>query len=353
MLNVCMGKVLAAALSLAAFGTSALHTSPAAVTASVLPVDVLRSVGALPAHIAGTFAEIAACHLSPDGDYLVFDRRAHAVSLVPRSGPARQIVQIGVEPGRILRPVAFDSAPDGRFVIADAPFSTQRVQVFFYAGGTAGGFTMPGRSTPRVALGDIVLSGVGTVDYTGTTILVSQPESGALVTEYSLDGRVLRSFGELRTTGFEQDRDLHLALNAGLPVASPDRSGFYFVFLGGVPVFRRYDTKGDLVFERHIQGVELDKHIQMLPKAWPRRKTAEGEFPIVPPTVRTAAVDANGNLWISLVLPYTYVYDRSGDKRRAVQFQAAGTLAPTNLHFTADGHVLTAPGCYTFSARLP
>ena len=298
--------------------------------------------------MAGTFRDIAACHLSPDGDYLVFDRRSHSVSLVPKGGEPRQIVQIGVEPGRILAPIAFDSAPDGTFVIADAPYNSERVQGFFYLGGSAGGFTIPRRSQPRVALGDFVLSGIASLDYTGKTVLVSQPESGALITEFAMDGRVLRTFGELRATGHESEPDLHLALNAGLPLSLPDRSGYYFVFLSGVPVFRKYDASGAFVFERHIEGVELDKHIQALPRVWPRRKTREGEFPIAPPTVRTAGVDPEGNLWVSLAVPYTYIYDPRGDKRRAVQFQAAGTFVPSSFFFTRDGRILAAPGCYTF-----
>ena len=147
----------------------------------------------MPAHIAGTFNDLAACHTTPDGDYLVFDRRAHSVYRVPPKGPAQQIIQIGVEPGRILLPLAFDSAPDGTFVIADAPQGTERVQIFFYLGGAVGGFTLPTRTVPQVALGDLVLSGVGSLDYTGKTVLVSHPSSGALVTEYALDGKVLRN----------------------------------------------------------------------------------------------------------------------------------------------------------------
>lgn len=343
----------------AAFGALGLSLAPAlgmqpsavAGAAAGRPVETLRSVAALPAHVAGTFEEIAACHLSPEGDYLVFDRRAHAVSLVPRSGPARRIVQIGVEPGRILRPVAFDSAPDGTFTIADAPYQVERVQVFFYAGGSVGGFTLPGRWRPRVALGNLVLSGVGSLEYTGTSILVSQPESGSLVTEYGLDGKVLRSFGELRRTGHEADADVHLALNAGMPVAIPGTKGVYYVFLSGVPMFRKYDATGTLVFERHVEGREIDEHIRALPGAWPKRRTAEGEFALVPPSIRTAAADRDGNLWLSLVHPFTYVYDADGDKRRTVQFRAAGTLSPLDLFFTRDGRILASPGCYTFDPR--
>ena len=335
-----------------AFGiTSVFGIQPSAVP--LRPVEVLRAVSSMPAHIAGTFGDLAACHLTPDGEFLVFDRRAHSVYRVPANAAPKQIVQIGVEPGRILLPVAFDSAADGTFVIADAPAGSERIQIFFYLGGTIGGFTLPGRSVPQVALGDLVLSGIGSIEYTGKSVFVSQPASGALVTEYGLDGGVLRTFGELRATGHELDRELHLALNAGMTVALPGQGGFYFVFLSGVPVFRKYDGSGKFLFERHIEGPELDQHVQSLPSRWPRRKTSTGEFPIVPPSVRTAAIDPDGNLWVSLITPYTYVYDAGGDKRRTIQFQGAGPLAPFNLYFAKNRRLLVSPGCYTFTAEAP
>ena len=37
---------------------------------------------------------------------------------------------------------------------------------------------------------NVVLSGIGSLQYTGTSILMSQPETGALITEYTLDGGV-------------------------------------------------------------------------------------------------------------------------------------------------------------------
>ena len=84
--------------------------------------------------------------------------------------------------------------------------------------------------------------------------------------------------------------------------------------------------------------------------AWPTLPS-EGEFPIVPPAVRTAAVAPDGNLWVSLMTPQTYVYDTAGEKTRVIEFRAAGVLAPTNFHFVPDGRLLVAPGCYTFKWR--
>lgn len=311
--------------------------------------ELLRSSTALPSHIAGRFTEVTACRQGSDGTWFIFDRRAHAVfNVAPSAEEPRELVQVGTEPGRILRPNAFDLAADDTFVVADAPFGRARVQVFFSTGASIGGFTLPGRDIPLIVLDSLVISGVGTLVYTGRSVLLSQPGSGALVTEYGLDGKAIRSFGELRPTGHEPDRDLQLALNAGLVVLNPE-GGFYFVFVAGVPMFRKYDAGGKLVFERHVEGVEMDEYMRVRPTTWPRRKTEEGEIPVVRPAIRAAAADANGSLWLSLDAPYTYVYDRRGDKRRVVQFRAAGLMSPTSLSFTSKGRIVVSPGCYVFA----
>jgi hypothetical protein len=191
------------------------------------------------------------------------------------------------------------------------------------------------------------MSGIASIQYAGANLLISHPEGGALFTEYRRSGFAVRNIGRLRDTGHEQDRDLHLALNVGFPVVDPT-GGFYFVFVGGRPIFRKYDSNGTLLFERHIEGTELDGYLASLPTRWPTRQVADGELPLVQPAIRAAAVDPMGHLWISLSQPYTYVYDTHGDKVRTVQFRAAGTISPTSLSFTRYGRLLVTPGCYEF-----
>ena len=41
----------------------------------------------------------------------------------------------------------------------------------------------------------------------------------------------------------KRDKDLHLALNGGLPLAIPG-GGFYYIFIAGVPAFRKYRRRG-------------------------------------------------------------------------------------------------------------
>ena len=286
-----------------------------------------------------------------DGSFLVFDRRSHTVFGVGAEAEApREIIQVGAEPGRILRPYAFDATPEGTFVVADAPGGRGRVQVFTASGSRLAGFSVPGQDLPFVTFDGLVLSGLGSLVFNGRSVFMSRPESGSLVTELGIDGVSARTFGDLRPTGYEQDRDLHIALNSGLVVINP-QGGFYFVFVAGVPVFRKYDAAGALVFERHVEGPELDDYMRNRPTAWPRRKTADREMPVVRPIVKAAAADAAGSLWLSLDVPYTYVYDRRGDKRRVVQLRAAGPVSPNNLSFTAKGRLLVTPGCSLFDVR--
>ncbi|MGH9347550.1 MAG: hypothetical protein ACRD26_09820 [Vicinamibacterales bacterium] len=311
-------------------------------------VEVLRAVAAIPPQIAGEFEEAAAFQQAEGGQYFVFDRRAHTVyGIDAKRTAAWKLLQVGQETGRVIEPGAFDLAPNGTFALADAPRGVERVQIFGPGGNVIGGFTLPGRAGARVTVGSLVLNGVGALRYTGTSFLISHPESGTLFTEYSPGGGAIPGIGRLRASGFEQDRDLHLAMNTGLPLVDPT-GGYYFVFLAGTPVFRKYDAGGALVFERHIEGRELDEHLQNMPTRWPRRRIEDREVPFVLPTVRAAAVDARGQLWVSMVLPYTYVYDTHGEKIRTVQFRAAGLVAPTSLFFAPGGRLLVTPGCYEF-----
>ena len=311
-------------------------------------VEILKSVSGIPPHIVGEFEEPAAFQQAANGQYFVFDRRAHTVyGIDEKRTAAWRLIQVGQETGRVIEPRAFDLAPNGTFALADAPRGVERVQIFGPGGNVIGGFTLPGRAEARVAVGSLVLNGVGALQYTGATFLISHPESGTLFTEYSPNGGALRGVGRLRATGFEQERDLHLAMNAGLPLVDPT-GGFIYVFLAGTPVFRKYDAKGELLFERHIEGRELDEYLRNIPTRWPRRKVEDRELPFVTPTVRAAAVDGRGQLWVSLVLPYTYVYDANGEKVRTVQFQSAGVIAPNSLFFAQNGRLLVTPGCYEF-----
>jgi hypothetical protein len=318
---------------------------------AALRVEMLRSTGSLPPHIVGSYEEALNFQQDASGTYFVFDRRGHTVHTVDAKKTAtRKILEIGQEDGRVIQPTGFDVAADGRFVVADVPRSQQRVQTFDRSGKLLTGFFLPGMPAARVVLGNVMLNGASSVQHTGSTLLISHPESSALFTEYSPGGFAQRSIGRLRTTGFEDDREVHIAMNAGLPLLDPT-GGFYYVFITGKPIFQKYSDTGALVFERHIEGRELDGLLESQPTRWPRRRIQDREVPLVTPVIRAAAVNPKGELWISLWVPFTYVYNTDGDKVRTVQFSGAGLISPTSLFFSRSGKLLVTPGCYEFDPK--
>ncbi len=316
-------------------------------TAPSSRAEVLASSDALPAHIAAALGDPAAFVESTSGRYLVFDRRAQAIYAIDRGATtATRIVQIGEERGRIIRPTAFAAEPGGSFVVADQPGPNIRIQRFAGRGYLLNGFTVAPQPGPPLVVAGLAVAGVGSLQYTGDSIFLSRPNSGSLITEYSWNGHVRRAFGVLRRTGQESDAAVHLSLNAGLPLVDP-AGGFYFVFQTGIPAFRKYDAAGELVFERHIEGRELDDTLRSLPAVWPHRE-GSAEWPAVPLVVRAATVDPLGRLWVALANSFVYVYSTDGDKIRTLQLRAAGPLAPTSLFFSSSFRLLVTPGCYIF-----
>jgi hypothetical protein len=125
----------------------------------------------------------------------------------------------------------------------------------------------------------------------------------------------------------------------------------YFVFHSGRPMLRKYDAAGALVFERHIEGLELDPIIQRLPTRW--ATPADGSRPLPAPVVRAAAADRQGRLWVALLTGHLYVYDNSGDKVRTVTLGGAAPELASSLFFTRTGRLLTGPAGYEFDATPP
>jgi hypothetical protein len=139
----------------------------------------------------------------------------------PERTTARKVVDVGQEEGRIIQAGGFDTTAEGSFVVADVPRGQERLQIFGPGALRTGGFFIAGRSMPQVIVGSYAVTGINSLQFSGTSIFVSEPERGSLITEYSTGGVPQRTIGRLRETGHEQERDLNLALNAGLPLVDP------------------------------------------------------------------------------------------------------------------------------------
>jgi hypothetical protein len=312
-------------------------------------VETLRPIGALPLPLVEDIQSPRAFVETSTGEAIVLDGAAQTVYAVNAARTrVRRIIDVGVEAGRIIRPTGFSLAPNDLLAIADSPGNYTRLQNFDSTGRLIGRFYLAEQPGVRLALGGLALQGPGPIAATRTTFLFNAPKTGSLINEFDAQGEAVRGIGTLRPTGHEADPALHVALNNGLPLADPT-GGYYFVFDTGVPMFRKYDGQGMLRFERHIEGVEIDSAVALIPARWPARPP-DGSYPFAPSLVRAAAVDPLGRLWVSLTPGVTYVYDQRGDKARTVQFQASSLVSPGSLFFARGHRLLVTPGCYEFPA---
>jgi hypothetical protein len=332
-------------------GRRAPRAAGQATAAAPFVAEVLRPAGALPAEIASTLLDPIACVETSAGEALVLDRGASAVYAIDAARKnVRPLLQAGFDERGLMTPGALALGPDDMFAVADAVRGVERIQYFTAQGTRVGGFYLPDRPRLRVTVNGVPINGIGSLQFASRSFFVNMPSRGRLVSELNVDGQTLRQFGLPRSTGQAPDPDLDAVLNVGVPLINPG-GGFYFVFQTGRPLFRKYDASGELLFERHIEGPELDAAILALPTEWRPRAPDEDRTPIANALVRTAAVDRLGRLWIALNAPVTYVYDAQGNKVRTVQFDAAGPLLTRSLFFADRGRVLVTPKCYEFGSR--
>lgn len=330
------------------FGAALLAMTFAGFAPPRLPVDILQATDKLPARLVEPIESPRGYVETSAGVSLVLDGGSHAVFAIDRArGTSKRIIDVGAERGRILSPGGFSLGPNDILAITDAPGGNLRVQYFGDDGKPINSLYLAVQSGVRVSFGRVSLRSAGALAFTGRTFILNSATTGALMSEFDATGVAVRSIGALRPTGQESDPVLHQVLNAGIPLVDPT-GGLMFVFEAGTPAFRKYSADGTLLFERHIEGAELDAAIASIPTNWARQRQAD-VWPVAPAFVQAAAVDRHGRLWVSLTLGYTYVFDPQGDKIRTAQFRAGNVdVSPTSLFFTRDDRLLVTPGCYEF-----
>lgn len=343
-------KAPARAIAIAACAATlaiAWHARPAA-AARAAAVDILHPTAALPVAIATSLRDPAAMFELSTGEAVVFDRRSGVVSVVDAARTKARVLLSGApERGGLVSPGAVAIGPEDLIAVADSLHGYDRIQYFTLRGTRVGILALPDPPRSHVTVNGFEVNGIGSLQFAKQSFFVNLPARGQLVSEIGTNGETLRQFGQPRRVGDTADPPLDAMLNIGIPLVDPT-GGFDFVFQTGVPMLRKYDASGALVFERHIEGPELDASIAALPTVW-RRPGGEGRLPITQPLVRSAAVDELGRVWVGLGVPYVYVYDRRGEKIRTIQLNGAGPIVAESLSFAKGYRLLVTPGCYEFT----
>lgn len=238
--------------------------------------------------------------------YYISDARANRVLVVNDKMQAeKSIGRIGSGPGELIHPGNIGVAGDGTLFVHDG--GNERIERFSVNGDYLGEFP------------------VGTYEGFGVSnakeIYLGQPENGSLVTVYSETGERLRSFGKLKKFSevygrqyADKDELYRVAVNRVRLFV--DRAGNVYVSFMLAPIIQKYDSTGALLFERRLEGEEIDDltdillnntHFKYLSTS---KDGLEARFITLDPVVEPAT----GNIYVLLPSGLIYVADSEGRK---------------------------------------
>jgi peroxiredoxin len=271
-----------------------------------------------------------------EGKYFLTDIDNNRLLVINNNmGVEREFGRIGSAPGRLFHPGYLDISGDGTVFVEDG--GNERIVKFDQKGHYAGEFR--------------VNAFQGMAVDTQNQLYLGQPEEGNLITVYSSTGTKLRSFGQLKKYSEiygEANRDKDVLYRTALNRVrlATDRDGNLYVGFMIVPLIQKYSPDGTLVFERRLEGPEIDRLSEAIHK---RRYIATKVDGV---DVRIIALDpvidpANGNIMVPLVDGSVYVADREGNKlsllRPAWTNRGDGTFYPFIAGLGANGEFMVTP----------
>lgn len=273
--------------------------------------------------------------------FCISDRTRNSVLVVNEQLAIERVIGgIGSAPGRLFRPGYIDVSNDGIICVQDG--GNGRVQSFNIDGTYLGGF-------PTTTY-------VGFAAGAGGEVYLGQPDKGHLVSVYSQSGRRLRSFGKLKTFsevygsrfGYK-DQLYHKAINRVR--LSVDKDGNLLVSFMLAPILQKYRPNGDLLFERRLEGPEIDRLTRMLlsDSAEAYLTMATDGFP-----ERVIALEAlalgSGEINVMLADGSVYVADYEGRRLAVLNPQFGRHFTPEMAGLSPNGEVvvvgLSPRDCY-------
>jgi hypothetical protein len=270
------------------------------------------------------------------GKYILSDFKGHRILVVGDNMQVeKEFGRIGSGPGRLFHPGSLDVAGDGTIYVQDG--GNERIVKF----------TSDGHHLGDLPLSDFAGFAVGPRN----ELYLGQPEEGHLITVYSSSGKKLRSLGQLKKFSeiygpefAEKDLPYKTAFNRVR--LSTDADGNIYVSFMLTPLLQKYSPAGELLFERRLEGPEIDRLMAAIQKQKYIGTMSDGA------DARIVALDpviepSSGNILVPLVDGSIYLADRDGKRLNFLRPQA---MQPTDESFYpfaaglgAKGELLVSP----------
>jgi hypothetical protein len=276
---------------------------------------------------------------SHNGLYYVSERRRHSVIVLnERFEIQREIGGIGSAPGRLFRPGAIDVSDDGVIYVQDG--GNERIQSFSIDGTHLAAF--PTEQYMGFAAG------------TTGEIYLGQPEKGTLISVYSREGKLLRSFGKLKLYsdlhGEEfKDQNEKFTNSTNRVRLSVDKDGNILVSFMLIPLIQKYTRNGQLIFEERLEG----SAIETLTQSSGGRLTMSMDGFAEEVIALEAVPRPNGEIGVVLTDRSIYVADQNGKRLRVLHPDVETNFTPEMTGITPAGELmliaLSPRNCYRLS----
>jgi hypothetical protein len=270
------------------------------------------------------------------GIYYVSVRRQHSVIVLnERFEIQKEIGGIGSAPGRLFRPGAIDVSEDGTIYVQDG--GNERIQ----------SFSKDGTHLATFGTEQYMGFAAGTED----EIYLGQPQKGALISAYSREGKLLRSFGTLKLYSDsygEEFKDQNEKFSNGINRVrlSVDKDGNILVSFMLIPLIQKYTRNGHLIFEQRLEGPEIDALMQSSGGRLTMSMDGFAEEVIA----LEAVPRPNGEIGVVLTDRSIYVADQSGKRLRVLHPHVETYFTPEMTGVTPAGELiviaLSPRNCY-------
>lgn len=273
---------------------------------------------------------------SHNGLYYVSERRRHSVIVLNEHFEIqKEIGGIGSAPGRLFRPGAIDVSDDGIIYVQDG--GNERIQTFSIDGTYLAAFN----TEPYM----------GFAAGTGGEIYLGQPEKGGLISVYSREGKLLRSFGNLKVYsdlhGEEfKDQDEEFSNGINRVRLSVDKDGNILVSFMLIPLIQKYTRQGQLIFEQRLEGPEIETLTQS-----PGGRLTMSMDGFAEEVIALEAVPRpNGEIGVVLTDRSIYFADQNGKRLRVLHPHVESNFTPEMTGITPAGELmvisLSPRSCY-------